>query len=169
MPPAINPLNLPTMSGTGEEKIKILYVDDEQSNLIGFKSTFRRMFEIHIAENADEGRKILTEVPVDIVFSDQRMPGETGVEFLSTVLKLYPETMRILITGYTDFSALVNAVNEGNIYRYIQKPWNEEEIVMVVRQAFEVLDLRRKNRILSEELAKVNDQLEFLLRQNLLS
>ncbi|MBI3235066.1 MAG: response regulator [Bacteroidetes bacterium] len=150
-------------------KIKILYIDDEKSNLIGFKSSFRELYDVHLAESAQQGREILDTIPIDIIFTDQRMPEVTGVQFLESILEIYPEPMRILITGYTDFSALVDAVNKGNIYRYLQKPWKEEEIIMCVNQAFEVYDLRRKNKKLTEDLAKVNDQLEFLLRQNLLS
>lgn len=151
------------------EKIKILYVDDEKSNLVGFKSTFRTQFDIFTAESAAEGRIILDTQPIDIIFTDQRMPGMTGVEFLESIINVYPETMRILITGYTDFSALVEAINHGHIYRYIQKPWKEEEIVMTINQAFIVYDLRRKVIKLTDDLIKVNEQLEFLLRQNLLS
>jgi response regulator RpfG family c-di-GMP phosphodiesterase len=93
----------------------------------------------------------------------------TGVEFLTAIKDRHTEPIRILLTGYTDFSALVEAINKGQIYRYLQKPWNEDEIKVVVNQAYEIYDLRRKNKELMKSLERANEQLEFLLRQKLIS
>jgi len=97
------------------------------------------------------------------------MPGMTGVEFLQSIVKEFPDPIRILITGYTDMQALVDAVNKGQIYRYLNKPWNEEELKMFINQAHELYVLRRENIELTQNLLQVNQQLEFLLRQKLLS
>ena len=97
------------------------------------------------------------------------MPGMTGVEFLESIIGDFPEPMRILLTGYTDIQALIDAVNKGQIYRYMTKPWNEEEMKMFIRQAYEIYSLRKENKVLTKSLLQANKQLEFLLRQKLLS
>lgn len=152
------------------EKIRILYVDDEPGNLVGFKSTFRQLYDIKTASSGKEGIEVLDANPeIEIIITDQRMPEMTGVEFLSAIKDKHTEPIRILLTGYTDFSALVEAINKGQIYRYLQKPWNEDEIKVVVTQAYEIFDLRRKNKELMKSLERANEQLEFLLRQKLIS
>jgi response regulator RpfG family c-di-GMP phosphodiesterase len=151
------------------EKITLLYVDDEEHNLQAFKATFRRDFKIHLAISAKEGRDILTKEVVDIIITDQRMPEETGVEFLSSIIPLYPEPMRILLTGYTDIQAVIDAINKGQVYHYLTKPWDEDYLKTVIKNAYEVLSLRKENKRLTDDLIRVNEQLEFLLRQNLLS
>jgi response regulator RpfG family c-di-GMP phosphodiesterase len=152
-----------------EGKIRILYVDDEENNLNAFKASFRKYYEIFTAISPEIGKTILAENSIQIIITDQRMPGITGVEFLESIIEKYPEPMRILLTGYTDIEALIAAVNKGQIYRYMTKPWNEEELKMFVQQAFEVHQLREENKVLTESLLQANRQLEFLLRQKLLS
>jgi response regulator RpfG family c-di-GMP phosphodiesterase len=151
------------------EKIKVLYVDDEVNNLQAFKATFRRNYQIFLAESAEEARKILEEQTIEIIITDQRMPNETGVEFLESIIPHHPEPMRILLTGYTDIQAVIDAINKGQVYHYLTKPWDEDYMRTVVKNAYEVFDLRRKNSQLTKSLIKANEQLEFLLRQNLLS
>jgi response regulator RpfG family c-di-GMP phosphodiesterase len=152
-----------------EEKIKLLYVDDEENNLTSFKATFRRIYEIYTASSGEEGRRILENNEIEVIITDQRMPGMTGVEFLESIIGDFPEPMRILLTGYTDIQALIDAVNRGQIYRYMTKPWNEEEMKMFIRQAYEIYSLRKENKVLTKSLLQANKQLEFLLRQKLLS
>jgi response regulator RpfG family c-di-GMP phosphodiesterase len=152
-----------------ETKPSILFVDDEENNLNSFKAAFRRDFEIHIANSPANGRKILLEKVIDVIITDQRMPGETGVEFLESIIPLYPESMRILLTGYADIQAVIDAVNKGKIYHYVAKPWDENQLRSLINNATEIYRLRQKNNKLTQDLVKVNDQLEFLLRQNLLS
>src|SRR5690554_6408563 len=153
----------------GMDKIKILYVDDEVNNLQAFKATFRRDFQIILAESAGEARNLLTEQEVDLIITDQRMPEETGVEFLESIIPLYPDPIRILLTGYSDIQAVIDAINKGKVYHYLTKPWEEDYLRTVIKNAFEVYALRRENKQLTDNLLKANDQLEFLLRQNLLS
>lgn len=150
-------------------KIKVLYIDDEVSNLDAFKASFRRIYDIYTAPSASEGRKILESTEIEIILTDQRMPDMTGVEFLESIVEEFPNPMRILLTGYTDMQALIEGINKGQIYRYLTKPWNEEELKMFVNQAFEVYSLRKENIELTKSLLQANKQLEFLLRQRLLS
>src|SRR5690606_22236942 len=110
------------------EKIVILYVDDEEHNLFSFKATFRMKYQVHTAISGDAAMEILKKKPINIIITDQRMPNMTGVEFLEEVLKVYPDPMRILLTGYADMGAVVDAVNRGKIFHYLTKPWNEDEL-----------------------------------------
>lgn len=151
------------------EKINILYVDDEVGNLNAFKAAFRRDFNIYLAESAAEGRKILDQHEIEIVLTDQRMPEMTGVKFLESIIPLFPDTIRILITGYSDIDAVIDAINKGQIYRYVSKPWNNEDLKMVIKSSYEVYSLRKENKELTEKLLLANSQLEFMLRQKLIS
>lgn len=157
------------MEATPEEKIKILYVDDEENNLQAFKATFRRDYKIYLAISAKAGREILENEKVDIIITDQRMPEETGVEFLESIIPKFPEPIRVLLTGYTDIQAVIDAINKGQVYHYLTKPWEEDYLRTVIKNAFEIFVLRRENERLTQALIKSNEQLEFLLRQNLLS
>jgi response regulator RpfG family c-di-GMP phosphodiesterase len=152
-----------------ENRINILYVDDEVNNLNTFKATFRKNYNIHIAESAEEGKKILKENPVEIIITDQRMPVMTGIEFLSSIIEEYPDAIRILLTGYSDIQAVIDAINKGQVYQYITKPWDENQLKMSIDKAYEVYSLRQENKQLIKSLLQANSQLEFLLRQKLLS
>jgi len=152
-----------------ENKINILYVDDEQNNLVSFKATFLIKYNIHTAISGEDAIKILRANPIDIIITDQRMPNMTGVEFLESILEEYPDPMRILLTGYADLNAVIDAVNKGKIFHYLTKPWNEEELDLTIKRAFEVYTLRKDEKELTEKLGVTNAQLEFLLRQQLLS
>jgi response regulator RpfG family c-di-GMP phosphodiesterase len=152
-----------------ENKITILYVDDEENNLISFKANFRMKYTVLTAISGDEAMKIIGEKHVDIIITDQRMPNMTGVEFLEKVLEKNPDPMRILLTGYADMSAVVDAVNKGKIFHYLSKPWNEEELDMTIKRAYEVYEERLKIKEMNDKLVVSNDQFEFLLRQKLLS
>jgi response regulator RpfG family c-di-GMP phosphodiesterase len=153
-----------------ESAPKLLYVDDEMNNLMSFKATFRMEYQVYVAISAEEGRKILEkETDISIIISDQRMPDETGVQLFESILNLYPDAMRILLTGYTDVQAVIDAINKGQVYRYLTKPWNVDELRAGLSQAYEVYSLRKENQRLTETLKKVNQQLEFLYRQSLLS
>lgn len=151
------------------ERINILYVDDEQNNLMSFKASFRLKYNVFTAISGDEAIKILKENNIEIIITDQRMPNMTGVEFLEMVLQLNPDPMRILLTGYADLNAVIEAVNKGKIFHYLSKPWNEEELDMTILRAYDIYKKRKEEQELTDKLAVSNDQLEFLLRQKLLS
>jgi response regulator RpfG family c-di-GMP phosphodiesterase len=149
--------------------INVLYVDDEADNLTSFKATFRREFNITTADSAEEGIKILEKQDIHVILSDQRMPKTTGIEFFENVQNLFPNPIRILITGYTDINAVIDAINRGQVYKYLTKPWVEEDVKIFVEKAFEVYRLRKENLELTNKLIDVNKKLEFIARQNLLS
>lgn len=149
--------------------INLLYIDDEPHNLIGFKAAFRRDFNIFLAESAIDARKIINTNDIHVILSDQRMPVTSGIEFFESIIESHPEPIRILITGYTDISAVIDAINRGQIYKYLTKPWNENDIRIFAKTAYEVFILRRQNAELTKMLINANHKLEFLARQSLLS
>ena len=151
------------------KKIDILYVDDEENNLISFKATFRLKYNISIAVSAAAAMKILESKPIEIIITDQRMPNMTGIEFLENILEKYPDPIRILLTGYADMNAVIDAVNKGKIFHYLSKPWSETELDETIKKAFEVYQANKKIKEMNSKLTVSNDQLEFLLRQKLLS
>ncbi|MCT4622777.1 MAG: response regulator [Schleiferiaceae bacterium] len=157
-----------TINSPEREKIRILYVDDEPANLRSFKSVLRREYTIFLAESADEGRKIVETENLHIIVTDQIMPKMTGIEFLESIKEEYPDPMRILLTGYSDINAVINAINKGGVYRYMNKPWNEDEMRQIIESSYEVFYLREKTKKLTADLVKTNRQLEFLFRQKLL-
>jgi response regulator RpfG family c-di-GMP phosphodiesterase len=152
-----------------DKNINVLYIDDEVNNINSFKAAFRRVFQVYTAESAEEGRKILETETIHVILSDQRMPKMTGIEFFQSILETHPDPIRILITGYTDINAVIDAINVGQVYKYLSKPWNEDDIKNFIFKAFEVVSLRQKNRELTEKLLDANKKLEFLARQSLLS
>jgi response regulator RpfG family c-di-GMP phosphodiesterase len=152
-----------------EKKICVLYIDDEVNNLVAFKANFRRVYEVYTAESAAEGLSILKEKKVHVIITDQRMPRMTGSEFLASIVNEFPDPIRILLTGYADMEAIVDAINKAQIFRYMTKPWNEKELKMTIHSAFEVYTLRQEKKELIANLEQANKQLEFLFRQKLLS
>jgi two-component system sensor histidine kinase/response regulator len=143
------------------ERIKILYIDDEPNNLVGFKATFRREYEVLTAQSPDKALALLSENPdVAIIISDQRMPGKTGVEFFEEIRSLHPAPIRMLCTGYTDVKAVIAAINKGHVFRYIQKPWQEDDMRAAIQQAHNYYEatslLAQKN----AELLKANTELD---------
>jgi response regulator RpfG family c-di-GMP phosphodiesterase len=149
--------------------INVLYIDDEPHNLTAFKAAFRRDYNIYLAESAEEGRQVLDKHKIHVILSDQRMPNVTGIEFFQSIVNIHPEPIRILITGYTDVNAVIDAINLGQVYKYLTKPWNENDIRIFIDKAFEVFRLRSENAELTSKLLDANKKLEFLVRQSLLS
>ncbi|MCC8409307.1 hybrid sensor histidine kinase/response regulator [Mucilaginibacter sp. UR6-1] len=118
------------------EKIKILYVDDEPDNLIGFKATLRMNYQVFVTDKIDEAFAILDQHPdIRVVFCDQRMPGMSGAEFFEVMRQKHQLPVRILLTGYSDAEATIAAINKGNIFRYVQKPWKEPDILSAIDEA----------------------------------
>ncbi len=152
-----------------DKKIDILYVDDEENNLFSFRAAFRYRYNVMIATSAEEAITILETKPIQIIITDQRMPNMTGVEFLEQIIEKHPDPMRILLTGYTDLTAVIDAVNKGKIYHYLTKPWQEELIIDTIQKAFTIYTKTQEIKEENGKLALSNDQLEFLLRQKLLS
>lgn len=142
-----------------ENRIRILYIDDEIHNLNAFKASFRRSYEIYTATSAQEGKTLLKEIMVHIIIADQKMPVSTGVEFFNEIKDTLPDPMRILLTGYTDVEDIIDAINKGHIYSYIKKPWDEHELHKTINNAYEIYRTRKQLREKIEELEKTNDEL----------
>lgn len=152
-----------------ENKINVLYLDDEENNLFSFKATFRFKYNVFTALTGAEAIDIIRNNDIQVIITDQRMPEMTGVEFLEKVIKIKPEPMRILLTGYTDMGAVVDAINKGKIFHYLNKPWKEEELSQTINRAFEIYQNKMNIIDQKSKLEISNEQLEFLLRQRLLS
>jgi two-component system sensor histidine kinase/response regulator len=142
----------------------ILYVDDEVSNLRGFKSLFFTDYKVLTASSASEGLELLKENEVDLVISDQKMPEINGVEFLMKVAQLYPDTVRIILTGYSDLEMIIKAVNECGIFRYMAKPWNLDEMKLTIENGLESFRLKKENSFLVQQLQENNQKLEEKVR-----
>lgn len=116
-------------------KHSILLVDDEPEILFSLRGLLRREFDLHTAESGLEALDVLNRQPVHVIMTDQRMPQMTGVELLTRARGDCPEAIRIIFTGYADIKAVIDAVNRGQIYRYLTKPWDPDELVAVLHQA----------------------------------
>ena len=144
-----------------DTKHTILFVDDEQNILSSLKRLFRREgYSILTAPGGAEGLELIKENQVSLVISDQRMPQMIGAEFLAKAKEIAPNCMRIMLTGFSDIEAATQAINEGGIYRYVTKPWDDEDLKQVVRDALGRLELESENRRLTEELQTKNVELE---------
>jgi DNA-binding NtrC family response regulator len=123
-----------------------------------------------LANSGQQALEILDqETDIGVIISDQRMPNETGTQFFEWLRKEFPEPIRVLLTGFADIQAVIDSINKGAVYRYLTKPWDAQELKYIIENAFEIYDLRRKNIDLTEKLKLANSQLEFMLRQKLLS
>lgn len=148
-------------------KRNLLLVDDEENILSALTRVLRRDgYTILRAGSGAAGLELLAQHPVGVIISDQRMPEMTGVEFLNRVKTRYPETVRIVLSGYTDLKSVADSVNHGAIFKFLTKPWDDEQLLAQVREAFQYHEMRQENARLSAELRDVNDALA-LLNQNL--
>jgi len=144
-----------------QKELEILYIDDEINNLIGFKANFRYRYVIHTASSTSEARGILHAHPdIRVIFCDQRMPDELGVDFLQHIKRDFPRPIRILLTAYADMDTVVDAVNKGHIFRFVRKPWLEEEIISSIEEADKFYTANSLLDIRNEELQKAYDELD---------
>ena len=137
-----------------------MVVDDEREVVRSLRRIFRKKYEVLMAESAEEARLMMGEKPAQVVISDQRMPGTTGTELFHYLKKSHPRTIRILLTGYSDIEAVISAVNEGDVFHYVAKPWEPAELETIVQQAFEHYRLVQQNQSLVAELQQANETLE---------
>jgi signal transduction histidine kinase len=144
-----------------QEKIKILYVDDEINNLTGFKASFRMNYNIMIAVNATDAMEHLNSHPdIRVIFCDQRMPGKTGVQFFEEIRSRYPKPIRILLTGFTDIDSVIDSINLGNIFRYVKKPWNDDDILAAINEANKFYISNSLLAVKNEELQRAYNELD---------
>ena len=147
-----------------EKRYRILAVDDEVNILHSLRRLLRREnYELLTASSGEEGLKILKEEgEINLIISDQRMPGMQGVEFLKKAMEICPDTIRIILSGYTDVNAITAAINEGHIYQFILKPWNDEELKSIIKRALEQWELQMENKRLVEKIKRQNEELKML-------
>ena len=144
-------------------KRSILFVDDEPSILAAFRRLLRREgYDLLTASSGADAIEQLEERPVQLIICDHRMPGMTGVELLREVRQRWPDTIRIILSGYSDASTIIDAINEGEIYKFITKPWNDEEIKLHLQRALELQELKGANARMAREIANQNEQLREL-------
>lgn len=143
-----------------EYRPTLLVVDDEKDITASLADLFRLDYNVITAATAEAALTILKDQEVSVIVADQRMPEKTGSEMLAEACTIEPDAVRILLTGYADLEAVVQAVNDGKIFFYMTKPWSSKEIQAVVSKAVEHNFLLRDNRRLVEELRKINAELE---------
>ena len=147
----------------------VLYIDDEAVNRQTFKTAFRTAFNVLLAADLSEAWSILQRSEVHVVISDHCMPGVVGSEVLRQIKVRYPQVRRMLITAHADLQALVDALNQAGVCHYIQKPWEAEEVRVAVMTAWADYKVENERIAFTEKLIESNRQLEFALRQSLLS
>jgi CheY-like chemotaxis protein len=158
--PDLDSISRQLMSLDRPKKAKMLVVDDEPDNLDLLYRTFRRDFQVLKAESGVRALELLAqEGEVAVIISDQRMPEMKGTEFLSRTVPEFPDTVRIILTGFTDVEDLVEAINSGQVYKYITKPWDPDELKAVVHRAAETYDLLKQR---TEELNRSQAQMALL-------
>ncbi len=160
-----------------DDEVTILCVDDEKNVLKSLERLFLDTdYEILTASSGEDGLNLMkSNENIQIVMSDYRMPQMNGVEFLKEVCALRPETVRIVLSGYADTSSIVEAINEGQIYKFIPKPWNDDELKVTISNALEHYFMQQKNiqltkelEIKNQELLKINNNLEKLVEERTL-
>jgi signal transduction histidine kinase len=142
-------------------KRELLYVDDEPDNIVVFEAAFEDDFKIHSASSGQEALAILEKTAIPVVVSDQRMPAMTGVELFSIMRRRHPHIQRIILTGYTDPENMIEAINQGQVFHFVKKPWERPFLLSVLIRAFEAHDLAVSNSALTEQLV-LSERLAFL-------
>jgi CheY-like chemotaxis protein len=160
--PGLNNINQTLRNLARPKKAKMLVVDDEPDNLDLLYRTFRRDFNVLKAESGVQALEVLkAEGEVAVIISDQRMPEMKGTEFLSRTVPEFPDTVRIILTGFTDVEDLVEAINAGQVYKYITKPWDPDELKIVVHRAAETYEVLKQR---TEELHRSQAQMALLAK-----
>ena len=151
------------------EKPKVLYLDDDEANLVTFRANFRDQFEVFTSTNPVEAYNLIGDLKIQIVITDHNMPSMSGVEFLESISNDYPNVQRILLTGYTELVPVMEAINKGKVFRILTKPFNMKEISRMVAEAWDQCRILFEKEKLINQLTRQNQQFEFILRQRLLS
>lgn len=139
----------------------ILFVDDEKQILNSLKRMLRSEdYNVYIANNGLEALEVLSKVKIHVVISDQRMPGMNGNELLQEVKILYPDTIRMILSGYADMNVIIESINSGDISQFIPKPWNEEDLKIILRQALQEYEIQEEIKIFTKQISKQNIELK---------
>jgi len=152
-----------------DEKPNVLYLDDDDANLVTFRANFRDQFVVFTTSNPVEAYNMIGENKIQIVITDHNMPRMSGVEFLESIARDYPDVQRILLTGYTELVPVMEAINKGKVFRILTKPFNMKEISRMVSEAWDQFRQVLEKEKLIHQLKRQNQQFEFILRQRLLS
>lgn len=147
--------------------ITILCVDDEPNILSALRRTLHSFgYNVLTADSGQAGLKLLQEKsPVELVISDMRMPGMDGVSFLEYVSVRWPDTMRVLLTGYSSLEATVEAINRGHVYCYVNKPWDDDDLQVTISQALHHHEVMTQNRLLADKLRRQQEEMEAQQRE----
>lgn len=132
---------LPMSTIASNRKPRVLFVDDEQRILTSLRMLCRRDYDVRVAEGGPAALEVLRTATVDVIVSDQRMPGMTGIELLREAREIQPRAIRLLLTGYADLNAIIGSINEGEIYRFISKPWSNEDLKATLARAAEAAEV----------------------------
>ena len=143
-----------------KEKVNILYVDDEDVNLLLFKHALKKEYEFILTDSPLEVLPILEENEIKILITDQRMPDMTGLQLIKEVNKKYPDIICVILTAFVDAEIILAAINKGEVYRYVTKPWRKEEMKSIIKNAIRTYDLKAENKKLIDELVNTNIELE---------
>lgn len=152
-----------------DERPLVLFVDDDAGNRQAFQAAFRHRMQVLLAADLHEAWALLSTNRVHVLIADQRMPASTGSELLALVKERFPEVRRMLVTAYSDLEAIIDAVNNGGVVKYFAKPWVNEQLAAAVEEAFHEIKLDDEREAYTRKLEESNRQLEFALRQRLLS
>ena len=145
-----------------KHQISVLFVDDESNILASLKRLVRKRFNSLFANSGAEALEMMQQKQVDMVVSDMKMPQMTGAQLLARVVNLYPDTYRIILSGYADLGSTIDAVNEGKIHRFMQKPWQNDMLLEAIDEGLEMVKLKQQNEHLKVEIAKQNKKLKVL-------
>ena len=151
------------------KEISVLYVDDEPQNLAAFKSNFRKIFNVFIANDANEALAIIKSAHINVVITDHMMPDITGADLLEMLKETHPYIGRILITGSSDINIVIEAINRCEVFRFLTKPWVKDDLIETIESCCQENEDKQKENLVSAKLIETNKQLEFMLRQKLIS
>jgi DNA-binding NtrC family response regulator len=138
---------------------KIMIVDDEPANLRTLEKLFREDYQVVTAQSGDEALALLEQHDVALLISDQRMPAMTGIELMMRTVAVRPQMVKILLTGYTDVDALIDAINSGLVYRYLTKPWKNSDLRLTVNRALEHYEMVKSKHLLGMENERLRARL----------
>jgi FixJ family two-component response regulator len=144
-----------------KEDNTIMYVDDEEPNLVALRAIFRREYRIITATSAEEAKELLKhESNIKVIISDNRMQGTSGIQFFESILEEHPDPLRIILTGFADKDAMIDSINKAHVFRFLSKPWNEHDLRQTIQSAIEVYDARRelskKQKEVANNLSRLN-------------
>lgn len=147
----------------------VLYIDDDAANRQAFAAAFRHDLHVLTCSDITEAMALLDKEVVHVVIADQRMPGLTGSQVLHLIKERYPTVRRMLMTGYSDIQAVIDAINLGGVSHYLTKPWDHSQVIHAVERAHAEFERDVERSEFTQRLVEANRQLEFALRQRLLS